>query len=191
MAVGGGPSGPRGLDVRPFAGGVSLVAMMPTAPASCTVAEPAFAPGRPIIEVARALCRRHPRAVRLRPLVHRSVDAVGHRARREEGGVPGLRPPGDRCPAHVRPAGALRERLHRVQRRARRRVPMLLMHGVRCGLDRSVGSTSIRRTGTCRSTATSRSRGAATTAMSRRYAGSSSARRRRSNSTVAVDVTRL
>jgi transglutaminase-like putative cysteine protease len=52
-----GLRGPAALDVRPFAGGVSLVGGDAHRAAVRALAEPAFTPGRPIVEAARALCR--------------------------------------------------------------------------------------------------------------------------------------
>ena len=75
--------GAEALDVRPFAGGVPLrVRRRRTWPICARSPRPAFAPGRPIVEAARELVPRDPRAVRVRPRVHRGVDAAGGRARR-------------------------------------------------------------------------------------------------------------
>ena len=48
--------GPDALDVRPFAGGVSLVSGEHETADLRALASPAFLPGRPIVEAARALC---------------------------------------------------------------------------------------------------------------------------------------
>lgn len=48
--------GPAALDVRPFAGGVPLVCAPADVEALRALAEPALAPGRPVVDVARALC---------------------------------------------------------------------------------------------------------------------------------------
>jgi transglutaminase-like putative cysteine protease len=49
--------GSEALDVRPFAGGVPLVAGDHDVADLRALASPAFAPGRPIVDAARALCR--------------------------------------------------------------------------------------------------------------------------------------
>jgi transglutaminase-like putative cysteine protease len=49
--------GQEALDVRPFAGGVSLVGGDADWSAVRALAEPALLPGRPIVEAARTLCR--------------------------------------------------------------------------------------------------------------------------------------
>jgi transglutaminase-like putative cysteine protease len=49
--------GGAALDVRPFAGGVPLVGGDDDLAALAELAGPAFAPGRPVVDVARTLCR--------------------------------------------------------------------------------------------------------------------------------------
>ncbi|MDF2733376.1 MAG: hypothetical protein K0S92_2015 [Desertimonas sp.] len=49
--------GPEALDVRPFAGGVPLLSDSSEHADLDKVAAPAFTPSRPIVEVARELCR--------------------------------------------------------------------------------------------------------------------------------------
>src|SRR5688572_7826335 len=49
--------GPEALDVRPFAGGVPLLSDSSEHADLDKVAAPAFTPTRPIVEVARELCR--------------------------------------------------------------------------------------------------------------------------------------
>ena len=106
--------------------------------------------GDPSSRSARALCRDDPRAVRVRPRVHRGVDATGHRA----GGAgaasartsPTWRSAPCACSACRRGTSAATSRQRRpaICVAATRR-----MRGARCGCRRSAGSTSTRRTVTC------------------------------------------
>lgn len=57
VAAVAGLRGPEALDVRPFAGGVSLIGGDAHRAAVRALAEPALTPGRPIVEAARTLCR--------------------------------------------------------------------------------------------------------------------------------------
>ena len=123
--------------------------------------------------------------VRVRPVVHRRVDAAVGRARPAPRRVPGLRPPRRRaaCARSASPpaTSAATSRPTRRPAGPASSAPTPRTPGARCGCRSTAGSTSTRRTTTCRRTATSPSPGAATTATSRRSAASSSAPRRRSS----------
>ena len=62
---------------------------------------------------ARASCATSSTSVRVRPVVHRGVDAAVGRARRPARRVPGLRPPRRRLPALARAGRPVRQRVHR------------------------------------------------------------------------------
>ena len=68
--------GGEALLVRPFAGGLPLVEAVGDVAELRRLVTSAFAPGRPVIDAARAFCHRHLRVVRVRPRVHRRVDAA-------------------------------------------------------------------------------------------------------------------
>ena len=141
------------LAVRPFAGSSPYV---PLERARCRAAGArrggvhAAPPGR----------RRRPRPVpphlrdvRVRPDVHRGLDAAVGRARGPARGVPGLRPPGDRVPALARARRPLRQRVHRDRPAAgpasASSAPTRRTPGARSGCRSRAGSTSTRRTTAC------------------------------------------
>ena len=166
------------IAVRPFAGSSPYVPLTEHGVALRAIAEEAFTPHRPIVDAARGAVPRHPRALRVRPVVHRRVDAPVGRAGRRARRVPGLRPPRCRLPAHARARRPLRQRVHRDRpaartpppRRSRRLARLVLVVGAAARLARLRPDERP----TCRRTATSRSPGAATTATSRPSAASSS-----------------
>ena len=129
--------GGEALLVRPFAGGVPLVERPADVAELRRLGDVGVPPRPPVIDAAPRALPHHPRDVRVRPHVHRRVDAAGDGARRPPRRVPGLRPPRRRRAALARPRRAVRERVHRDRPAARAgrasSAPTRRTRGARCG----------------------------------------------------------
>ena len=171
--------GGEALAVRPFAGGSADGHGGRRPRRLRDLVRASFIPGRPVDRRGAGALPRHLHVVRVRPGVDRRVDAARRRARTRAVACARTSP--------TLPSAGLRE-LGLAARyvsgyietspppgRPRLSAPTRRTRGARCGCRRSAGSTSTRRTTSSPSAATSRWRGAATTAMSHPSGASSSA----------------